>query len=112
MQIKTIVLWWLANEKVHPLLTEEEKTIAYVMPLASTLFPGINYFSMSGFSKVLSTLVIPVIKKRYPELLTLGADRIKRDATTEVTEVLPSNGYEWQDEEDWMIKFNEILAAI
>lgn len=111
MKCKTVVLWWLANGKEHPLLTEGDKKGDALMPIVTAFFPGINYYSVTGFHEVMNTLVIPAIKKRHPELLTTPEGDIEADATTDVVEMLASKGYEWQDDAGWMTKFRDMLAA-
>ena len=56
---------------------------------------------------------MPVLKKRFPELLTVSADNIARelDSEVEVTEFLPSKGYEWQNGNDWQTEFQRRMAA-
>jgi len=39
------------------------------MPLVEGLFPGINYFSMTGFGQVMRDHVQPVLKKLFPKLV-------------------------------------------
>ncbi|OGY63945.1 MAG: hypothetical protein A3I89_00610 [Candidatus Harrisonbacteria bacterium RIFCSPLOWO2_02_FULL_41_11] len=111
MKVKTAVLWWLVNNKEHESLTDKDKTIEALMPLVEALFPGINYYSITGFSQVMRDCVIPVLKKRFSELLTTPAEAIKPKATTEIAKVLPSKGYEWQESTKWRSKFEKILAA-
>lgn len=111
MKCKTAVLWWLVNNKEHEQLKEGDKKIEALMPLVETLFPGINYYSITGFSQVMRECVIPALKKRFPELLTTPVEAIKPKATTEVAKLLPSKGYEWQDSPKWRSKFEKILAA-
>lgn len=114
MKCKTIVLWWLINDSDSeelPGLEEKDTKISALIPLVSTLFPGINYYSISGFTKVMNECVIPALKKRYPELLTISVDSIDPVAMTKVASVLPSNGYEWQDSAEWKSQFDKILAA-
>lgn len=111
MKCKTMVLWWLVNNQEHPQLEGGDKKIEALIPLVSTLFPGINYYSATGFSQVMQDCVIPALKKQFPELLTTPAEAVTIDATTEVVELLPSDGYEWQDNEEWISKFGALLAA-
>lgn len=111
MLCKTVVLWWLVNETEHPALAEADKKIETLMPLVAALFPGINYFSITGFSQVMNTCAIPVLKKRFPDLLGADAAAIATDATREVEAALPSKGYEWQDSDAWKKKFEKLLAA-
>lgn len=111
MKIRTAVLWWLVNDKEHESLKEKDRTIESLMPLVSALFPGIDYYSITGFSQVMRDCVIPVLKKRYPELLTMPAEKVKPTSRTEVVVALPSKGYEWQDSAKWRAKFEKLLAV-
>lgn len=111
MKVKTAVLWWLVNNNEPNSLEEKDKKIESLIPLVDTLFPGINYFSITGFSEVMQNCVIPALRKRYHKLLLTPAEKIKPRAMTEVTAVLPSKGYEWQDSAEWKAKFKRILAV-
>ena len=110
MKVRTAVLWWLVNDKEHETLKlkQKERTMGALKPLVSALFPGINYYSILGFNQVMRDCVIPALKKRYPELLTTPAEKIKPKAMTEIATVLPSKGYEWQNS-IWKYEFEEIL---
>ena len=111
MKCKTVVLWWLVNKEDHPLLTKEDKKLSTLISLATALFPGIDCSSFSGLSQAMNALVVPTLKKRYPELLTTSEADIEKDATTDVVEMLASDGYEWQNDTGWMTKFQELLTA-
>lgn len=112
MKCKTMVLWWLVNTpKEHPQLEKSDRKIKALMPLVSTLFPGIDCHSVTTFEEAMYTCVIPVIKKQFPELLTAPAESITADAMTEVAEFLPSGKYEWQNSTEWKSKFDALLAA-
>lgn len=111
MQCKTIVLWWLVNETEHPALAEADKKIDAIIPLVAALFPGINYYSITGFDQVMRRCVIPALKKRFPDLLKVPAASVGARATREVEAVLPSKGYEWQDSKAWKKKFEKLMAA-
>ncbi|MCI0559871.1 MAG: hypothetical protein MN733_15380 [Nitrososphaera sp.] len=111
MKVRTAVLWWLVNDKEHESLKKKDRTIEKLMPLVEALFPGINYYSISGFSQVIHDCVIPVLKKRHPELLTTPAEKIKPRTMTEVATALASKGYEWQVSPEWKSKFQKLLAA-
>jgi hypothetical protein len=112
MKFKKLVIWWLVTRQDHPQLTEKDKRIESLMPLVEALFPGINYYSSSGFSEVMQMCAMPALAKHFPELALASSDDIARDtdAEVEITAILPSNGYEWQGE-DWHTKFKELLAA-
>lgn len=111
MKFKTVVLWWLVNYQEHKALKEKDTTVDALMPLVSALFPGIEYYSISGFSQVIRDCVVPALKKLHPELLTTPSEKIKPRAMTEVAAVLPSKGYEWQRSVKWQSKFQKFLVA-
>ena len=111
MKVRTAVLWSILNGNDHESLSKKDKTIEALMPLVKALFPGINYYSITGFSEVMRNCMIPVLKKRHPELLTTPAEKIKPRAMTEVATALLSKGYEWQDSTEWQSKFQKFLAA-
>lgn len=111
MRVRTAVLWWLLNDKEHPSLKAKDKTIGAVEPLVHALFPGINYYSVTGFCQVMRECVMPVLKKRYPELLTIPEEKVRPRAMTEIAMMLPSKGYEWQKSSRWWSKFQKLLAV-
>jgi len=81
------------------------------MPLIKKLFPGINYYSITGFGQVMVRCVVPVLKKMFPELLKKTEDEITPQMKTKIATFLHSDGYEWQDSSKWMLEFNKLLAA-
>ena len=92
-------------------MTKEEGQICAYMPIISALFPGINYFSVTGFHQVMKDLITPVIKKRFPTLATLPENDVGAEEQVEIKECMPANGYEWSDSEKWKNKFKKLLAA-
>ena len=112
MKVKTAVLWWLVNDKEHESLWWYEKTIEQLLPLLSSLFPGIKYnCTMLELDKFMKNRVIPLLKKRYPELLTTPAENIKSMAVTEVVTALPTEGDAWKDSTSWESEFRKLLVA-
>ena len=111
MKVKTIVIWTLVNKKEHPLLTKSQMKISSLMPIVEKLFPGINYYSMTGFSQVMHECVIPALKKLHPELRKTPAEKITKTDTIKLTKLLPSDGYEWQDNPKWKKELNKALKA-
>ena len=112
MKFKKALIWsCVTGGEAHPSLNKKEQTIESVMPLVETLFPGINYYSITGFNQAMRDCVIPALKKRFPELLNTPAEAIEPEATIEIAKVLPSKGYEWQDSTKWRSKFEKLLAA-
>ncbi len=112
MKIKTAILWSLLNGRNHPLVADADLTIHALRPLVDGLFPGINYFSVTGFGQVMRDCAIPVLRKRFPELLTTPSEAVQADALTEIAEpFLPSKGYEWQNSLAWKGRFDARLAA-
>ncbi len=111
MLVKRALVWTLVTDIQTRAITQEELKIASLMPLVNTLFPGINYYSMSGFHCVLNELVRPVLKKLFPEMLTEESERYSADELVDVSEFLPSRGYEWQDSVAWQKTFLNLLAT-
>ncbi len=111
MRIKKAVLWYLVTSQEHPFLTQDDKKIEALTPLVSALFPGINYYSITGFSQVMHDCVIPALKKQHPDLVTMTAAQVRPDVMAEVSEVMPSRGYEWQDDQNWKARFRAYLIA-
>lgn len=111
MRCKKALIWWLITGKEHEALKDKEKKISAIMPLVETLFPGIDYYSISGFNSVLKTLVIPVLKKQFSELESAPEESIASKETVEITEFLRSKGYEWEDSQKWKKKFDKLLDA-
>lgn len=110
MQVKTAVVWWLVKSEDHPALEESDKTIKALMPLIDTLFPGINYYSVTGFNQVMQECVIPALRHQHPALRTTATREVRSNDMTEVTEVLRSAGYEWQDSDRWRARFRRLIA--
>lgn len=111
MQIRTVIIWSLINEKSHDSIDDEEMVIKALMPLVSALFPGINYYSVTGFALVMAECVIPALEKKHPKLIGMSGKDMDPKAMTEITEILPSKGYEWQNSPEWKAKFKSILEA-
>ncbi len=113
MRCKKLVVWWLVTKQEHPLLTDDDMKIESLIPLVETVLPGVNYFSITGFSQVMKECVIPVLKKRFSGLVSVSADDIAREpeAEVDVEEFFPSDGYEWQDSTDWQEEFQKRLSA-
>ena len=111
MKVRTLIVWWLVNGKEPKQLAAKERKIENLMPIVSALFPGINYYSASGFMEVIRTCVVPALKKQFWELLLKTEEEIASDAMTEIAVFLPSNGYEWTDSQNWKAKFNEYITA-
>lgn len=111
MQFKKTLVWSLITGQVHPSLDERERTIDGVVPLVQTLFPGANYYSITGFSQILQACVTPALKKLFPELGSLSADDVMIGDAVEVVPFLASQGYEWQDSPEWADKFDMLMAA-
>ncbi|MEK7554506.1 MAG: hypothetical protein AAB518_00780 [Patescibacteria group bacterium] len=111
MKFKKALVWSCIAGQPHPTLNEEEQTINGFMPLVDTLFPGVNYYSVTGFGQVMKECVVPVLKKRFPHLKSLSAEDIESGELVEVTKFLPSKGYEWKESMRWKAKFKKLLAA-
>lgn len=111
MKFRKALIWSAVSGQSHRSLTGDEKTIAGFMPVISTLFPGINYFSVTGFGRVMKEHAVPALKKQFPELADLTEADVNPEEELEVSEVLPSDGYEWQDSDEWQDRFQRLLAA-
>lgn len=111
MQVKKAVVWWLLTGQNHPSLTDDDKKIEALMPLVDAMFPGIDYYSTSGFHDVMHSCVVPALGKQFPALRRLSPGQVRADEMVDVVRVLPSRGYEWQDSEEWKARFRAYLAA-
>lgn len=110
MQVKAVVLWWLINGKDHPTLNQEDKKISALQPLLQALFPGMNYYSNTGFQAAVRGCAIPALQKQFPELAVTPAAHLRPDVMLEVEKVMPSNGFEWQGD-DWAARFESYLRS-
>jgi hypothetical protein len=111
MQVKAALVWWLVTEREHPGLVREETTVQALMPLVNCMFPGINFYSATGFATVARLYVMPALRKQHSNLLALQAAQVSADAMVEVSEVLPSEGYQWQTDPGWADRFRVYMAA-
>ena len=111
MEFKETVIWSLINWKKHKSLKDQDTTIEALMPLVDALFPGIDYYSITGFMAVKDECLVPVLKKLFPALQTMPEEKITRTKKVEINTFLKSKGYEWQDSKKWKLKFNELLKA-
>lgn len=112
MKFKQTLIWSLLHDKPHPSLGREEQQIAAYMPILDALFPGINYYSISGFSSVVKQCGQPALKKLFPDLINKKEEEIKDDVLLEIKiPFLPSKGYEWTDSETWRRNFQKLLIA-
>lgn len=102
-------VWSAIHGKNHPSLVGDEKTIAGYIPLVDELFPGINYYSMTGFGQVMRDYVQPALSKLFPYLRDKPATEISRDRTVTVNALLPSKGYEHLDNPRWKKKLESLL---
>ena len=111
MKCKIVVIWWLVNDKKHDALKDKDKSIDALIPLVSALFPGINYYSVTGFTQVMRDCVIPALKKQFPQLLGIPASEIGSRTMVNIAEVLRSKGYELQNSPRWQSKFKRLLLT-
>lgn len=102
-------VWSAIHGENHPALSRDEKTIAGYMPLVEELFPGINYYSMTGFGQVMRDYVQPALKKKFPDLAKKPAQEVSRDRTVGVEALLPSKEYEHLDNPQWKQRLDELL---
>ena len=102
-------VWGVIHGDNHPDLADAEKTIANYMPLVETLFPGINYYSITGFHQVMRDYVQPALSKKFPDLVKKYAPEVSRDKVVVVEALLPSKGYEHLDDPQWKQRLDELL---
>lgn len=105
------MVWSAIHGKAHKHLAKNEQSIEAFIPLVEALFPGINYYSMSGFHEVMQKCVTPALKKLFPALEKMNEGEVKADDLIKVEKFLPSNGYEWQDSPEWQSKFEKLLKT-
>lgn len=109
-KFKKTLVWSIIHNKEHPELTNDEKKISGVIPIVDKLFPGINYYSVSGFCQVKNDYLRPALTKLFPYFKNLKAEEIKGDEKVEIKEAfLPSKGYEHLDNPEWRKKLNSLL---
>ena len=104
-------IWSAIHGDNHPHLEGDERTIESYMPLITELFPGINYYSMAGFSQVMKDRVQPALTKLFPDIANKVAHQVDSDRNVGVGAFLPSEGYEHQNDPAWSDKFEELLVA-
>ena len=109
VKVKKTLIWSILNNKYHPTLNEEDKKIISFMPLVEGLFPGIDYYSITGYGQVQENYVTPVLKKLFPDLKGLDSKKINQNEQIEITPFLPSKGYEHL-EPKWRKKLEKLLA--
>ena len=79
--------------------------------MLGAMFPGISYYSVRDFNLAFQQFAIPALKVFAPNMLGVPADSVD-DETIEITEVIPSDGYEWQEDESWCSRFQARLAEL
>ena len=110
MKVRMVLVWTLVNEKMHPGLRGKERTIEGTIPVLEALFPGINYYSVSGYNDVMNECGRPALKKLFPQPLGTTAEQIADDAMADIPKILPSKGYEWQRRR-WGRELKKLLKA-
>ena len=110
-KFKKTLVWSMIHGKPHPTLTQEERKISGSMPLIDTLFPGINYYSISGFHQVTNDYVRPALKKLFPDLEGLGSEKVRVNGKVQIDALLPSNGYEHLNDPQWKRKLEKLIQA-
>jgi hypothetical protein len=108
-QFSEAQVWSAIHGENHPTLVGDEKTIAGYMPLVEELFPGINYYSITGFNQVVRDYVQPALSRQFANLAKKSAQEVSRDRTVGVEALLPSKGYEHLDNPQWKQKLDELL---
>ena len=111
MEIRTFSMWATLNaETIKNLTFDRVKVAEDKLKLIDMLFPGIKY-EATDLREIIDELVIPILKKGFPDLIDFTGMAIDFEAITEVTSVLPSNGYEWDRSKKWKRKFDRIIAS-
>jgi hypothetical protein len=109
---KKALIWSIVTNTWHTSIPNTEKTIEALMPLVEALFPGINYYSISGFNSVMNKCVRPALIKLYGNFGKLSAKDVSETELVEISKpVMPSKGYEWEDDPQWKIGFEQFIAA-
>ena len=108
-QYNEALIWSAIHCEEHPSLVDDEKKIAGLIPLINELFPGINYFSLTGFYQVMTDYLQPTLSKLFPDLVKKSAQDVSRDRKVDVEKFLPSNGYEHSDNPSWKKRLDELL---
>ena len=111
MKTKKYLIWSLIVNDYQSLLSPDERAAKTFIPILSALFPGINYYSITGYSQVMNNYGIPALKKLFPEVEKLNAEEVSKNDEVEILPFLNSKGYEWQDDSNWGEEFNRLLAA-
>jgi hypothetical protein len=103
-------IWSAIHRQNHPMLTNEESRIAAFIPLIEELFPGINYYSITGFNQVMKNYVQPVLSKLFPDLVHKTAEQVERDKILDIKPFLSTRGYEHLDNPQWKKQLEMLLA--
>ncbi|MBS3158951.1 hypothetical protein J4206_06715 [Candidatus Woesearchaeota archaeon] len=103
-------VWSAIHGETHPHVPEDKRTIEGYIPLVDDLFPGINYFSMTGFNQVMRDYVQPALSKLFPDIAKKKAHQVNSDNIVSVGTFLPSEGYEHADSPQWKKKLEALLV--
>jgi hypothetical protein len=109
-EFSTAMLWSMAAKQ----LVQPPLKISDYRPLVQQMFPGINYYSVTGFNQAYHEVAAPAVAKMYPGLKacnTQAEAEAQFGATLPVAPVMPSAGYEWQNSAQWRRKFDQHLQA-
>ncbi len=102
------LLWWLINdEKPHELVDPHRQTTK-VRALLEQTFPGIHF---SWLDDAVKELLVPALKKQFPDLVNLATDQVGPEDRRKVAVVMSTDEYEWQDSKKWQAKFKKYLKA-
>jgi len=102
-------IWSAIHCKNHPQIPKDKRTIDNYMPIIEELFPGIVYYSVSGFNQVMRDYVQPTLSKLFPDLSERPSDKVSRDKIVNVETFLPSNGYEHLENPKWKMQLETLL---
>ena len=103
-------IWSAINGYGHESLVGEEQQIAGYMPIINELFPGINYYSVTGFTQVMADYVGPVLTKLHPSIAKKSKEEVNRNILVSIEQVLPCDGYEHLDNSGWKKNLDVILS--
>jgi len=103
-------IWSAIHGENHPHIPTDKRTIKDYIPIVKELFPGINYFSITGFSQVMINYVQPTLSKLFPDIAKKKAHQVDSDRTVRIDSFLPCKGYEHLDIPEWRKRLDKLLA--
>tara|TARA_Y100000310_G_C20354388_1_gene655937 strand:+ start:291 stop:623 length:333 start_codon:yes stop_codon:yes gene_type:complete len=101
-------IWSAIHGENHPYV--RSGTHEVYEDLIENLFPGIDYFSVTGFLGVMGVYVPPALSKLFPDIAKKKAHQVDGDNIVSVETFLPCEGYEHEDNPQWKEKLEALLA--